>query len=62
MAKDPTIGSDLFGIVEKATEALEGAPMNEVQDLQGGNAQKTILLRNLSRAIEDVATLAGIKL
>lgn len=62
VAKDPTIGSDLFSTIKRATDALKNAPMSEVQELQGGNAQKTILLRNLSRAVEDIATMAGIKL
>lgn len=61
-AKDPSIGSDLFATIKKATEALKEAPMSEVQELRGGNAQKIILLRNLSRAIDDMATLAGVKL
>lgn len=61
-AKDPSIGSDLFANIKRATEALKNAPMAEVRDLQAGDAQKTILLRNLSRAVEDIATMANIKL
>jgi len=61
-AKDPTIGSDLFTNIKRATEALKNAPMTEVRELQAGDPQKVILLRNLSRALEDIATMAGVKL
>lgn len=61
-SKDPTIGSDLFTTIKKAADALKNAPMSEVQDLQGGNPQKIILLRDLSRSLGDIATMAGIKL
>ncbi|THD34494.1 MAG: hypothetical protein E7773_15000 [Sphingomonas sp.] len=61
-SKDPTIGSDLFANIKRATEALKNAPMAEVRELQSGDPQKTILLRNLSRALEDIATMAGVKL
>lgn len=61
-SKDPSIGSDLFANIKRATEALKNAPMGEVRDLQAGDPQKTILLRNLSRALEDIATMAGVKL
>jgi hypothetical protein len=59
---DPSLESDLFWSVKEATEMLKKAPMTDVQDLQGGNAQKLIMLRNLHRAIEDLATIAGVKL
>jgi len=62
MQADPSLESDLFASVKDATEKLRSAPANDIQDLKGGNPQKTIMLRNLSRAIEDLATLAGVKL
>lgn len=62
VGKDPTLGSDLFNQIKKATEALKHTPMNDVQDLKAGDPQKVILLRNLSRAIEDLATMSGVKL
>jgi len=60
--KDPSLGSDLFQAVKGATEALKAAPASDIQDLKGGNAQKLIMLRNLKRSLEDIATLAGIAL
>ena len=60
--KDPTLGSDLFAVVKKATDALANTPMTDLQDLKAGHPQKTILLRNLSRAVEDLATMAGVKI
>jgi len=62
MQADPSLESNLYAAVKNATEKLRGAPASEIQDLRAGNPQKTIMLRNLSRAIEDLATLAGVKL
>jgi len=59
---DPALESDLFAAVRDATEKLRAAPASDIQDLKAGNPQKTIMLRNLSRAIEDLATLAAVKL
>jgi hypothetical protein len=59
---DPALESDLFRSVKVATETLKQAPASDIQDLKAGNAQKLIMLRNLHRAIEDLATLAGVKL
>jgi hypothetical protein len=58
---DPALESDLFHSVKEATEQLRKAPAVEIQDLKTGNPQKLIMLRNLNRAIEDLATLAGVK-
>ena len=62
MRDDPSLESDLFWAVKNATEKLTSAPASDVQDLKAGNAQKVVMLRNLHRAIEDIATLAGMKL
>ena len=62
MQEDPSLESDLFAAVKNATEKLRSTPANDIQDLKAGHPQKTIMLRNLSRAIEDLATLAGVKL
>lgn len=59
---DPSLESNLFAAIKNATEKLHSAPANDIQDLKAGHPQKTIMLRNLSRAIEDIATLAGVKL
>ncbi len=59
---DPSLASDLFLAVKTATEKLKRAPASDIQDLKAGDAQKVIMLRNLHRAIEDLATLAGMKL
>lgn len=59
---DPSLASDLFLSVKTATEKLRRAPASDIQDLKAGDAQKVIMLRNLHRAIEDLATLASVKL
>jgi len=58
----PAMSSDLFASVEATTEALAAAPFDEVQDLKNGNVQKIVMLRNLHRAIQDIATVAKIQL
>lgn len=62
ISNDPSLGSDLFLAVKNATEALKRAPASDIQDLKAGDAQKIIMIRNLKRALEDLATLAGITL
>jgi len=59
---DPSLESDAFLAIKQATEKLKTLPAGDIQDLKAGNPQKTIMVRNLYRAIEDVATLAGVKL
>ncbi|WP_205479526.1 hypothetical protein [Sphingomonas arenae] len=62
IGKDPTLGSDTFYSIKKATEAVKNTPMSDVQDLKAGDVQKILLLKNLHRAIDDLATMAGVKL
>lgn len=59
--EDPSLGSDLYDAVKRATEKLSKAPMDEIHDL-AGNKQKLLMLRNLRRAIEDLATQADVTL
>jgi hypothetical protein len=60
--KDPALGSDVFAAIKRATAAIQSTPMSDVKDLQNGDVQKIIMLRNLHRAIEDLATMASVKL
>ena len=60
--EDPSLRSDTFFAIKQATEKVKTLPADDIQDLKAGNAPKIIMLRNLYRAIEDVATLAGVKL
>lgn len=62
MRDDPSLESDVFWAIKNATEKLKAAPASDIQDLKAGSPQKIILLRNLHRAIEDLATLASVKL
>ena len=58
---DPSLSSDLYKAVKDATEKLKKASVDDIREL-GTDPQKLIMLRNLSRAVEDLATLAGVKL
>jgi hypothetical protein len=60
--EDPSLQSDAFWAIKQATEKIKTLPADDIQDLKAGNPQKIIMVRNLYRAIEDVATLAGVKL
>lgn len=59
---DPSLQSDAFLAIKNATQKLKTLPADDIQDLKSGNAQKIIMVRNLYRAIEDLSTLAGMKL
>jgi hypothetical protein len=59
---DPSLRSDAFLAIKQATEKVKTLPADDIQDLKAGNAQKINMMRSLYRAIEDVATLAGVKL
>jgi hypothetical protein len=59
MHNDPSL---VFWAVKNATEELKKAPASDIQDLKTGNVNKILMLRNLYRAIDDLATLAGVKL
>ena len=58
---DPALSSELFAAVKTSTQRLRDAPASEIQDL-ATNPAKLIMLRNLHRALEDLATLASVKL
>jgi len=60
--EDPSLQSDAFLAIKQATEKIKTLPADDIQDLKAGNPQKVIMIRNLYRVIEDVATLAGVKL
>ena len=60
--EDPSLQSDAFLAIKQATEKIKTLPADDIQDLKAGNPQKIIMIRNLYRIIEDVATLAGVKL
>jgi ParB-like nuclease domain len=59
--EDPSLGSDLYDSVKRATDKLTKAPADEIHDL-AKNKQKLLMLRNLRRAIDDLATLAEVEL
>ena len=61
ISEDPALGSDLYDAVKRATEKLNKAPLDEIHDL-ANNKQKLLMLRNLHRAVEDLATQADVTL
>lgn len=59
--EDPALGSDLYDSIKRAAERLKKAPADEIKDL-ANNKQKLLMLRDLRRAIDDLATLAEVEL
>jgi hypothetical protein len=62
LKNDPSLESDAFWAVKNATEYLKKLPASDLQDLKAGNAQKIIMIKNLYRALDDIATLSGVRL
>jgi hypothetical protein len=58
---DPALASDLFYAIKDTTERLKDAPVSEISELKT-NKQKILMLKNLSRAIEDLGMHAGVDL
>jgi hypothetical protein len=60
---DPSLSSGLYWSIKDATEKIQSAGLSEMAEL-GGNMspQKIILIRNLHRAIQDLATMTKIQL
>jgi hypothetical protein len=61
ISENPALGSDLYDAVKRATDKLSTAPFDEIRDLTN-NKQKLLMLRNLHRAVEDLATQADVAL
>jgi hypothetical protein len=61
ITEDPALGSDLYDSVKRATQKLSEAPANEIRDL-AHNKQKLLMLRDLKRAVDDLATIAEVEL
>jgi hypothetical protein len=59
--EDPALGSELYAAVEKATLKLKKAPADEIPEISK-DKQKLFMLRDLKRALEDLATLAEVEL
>jgi hypothetical protein len=59
--EDPSLGSDLYESIKKTTSKLRKAPADEIRDL-ATNKTKLIMLRDLRRALDDMATLSEVAL
>lgn len=59
--EDPSLKNDAFLAIKQATEKVRSLPADDIQDLKAGNARKIDMMRDLYRAIEEVAALAGVK-
>jgi hypothetical protein len=58
---DPSMASDAFLFIRKATEQLKKLPVDDIQDIKQGNQYKITLLKKLSKAIDDVKALSDQK-
>jgi hypothetical protein len=59
---DPSRSSDFYWSVDQTTQKLRNTPLSELNDLKGGDTAKLAKLRELHRALLDVASAAGVSL
>lgn len=59
---DPSRSSDFYWSIDQTTQKLRNTPLSELNDLKGGDAAKVAKLRDLHRALLDVAKTAGVSL
>ena len=59
---DPARSSDYYWSMAETTQQLRNTPLSEVNDLRNGNGAKVEKLRDLYRALLDVAKTAGVSL
>ena len=59
---DPSRSSDFYWSVDQTTQKLRSTPLSELNDLKDGDTAKLAKLRELNRALLDVAKAAGVSL
>ncbi len=59
---DPSRSSDFYWSIDQTTQKLRNTPLSELNDLKGGDTAKVAKLRDLHRALVDVAKTAGVAL
>lgn len=59
---DPSRSSDFYWSIDQTTQKLRNTPLSEVNDLKSGDGAKVTKLRELHRALLDVAKTAGVSL
>jgi hypothetical protein len=59
---DPSRSSDFYWSIDQTTQKLKNTPLSELNDLKGGDSAKIAKLRDLHRALTDVAKTAGVSL
>jgi len=59
---DPSRGSDFYWSITQTTQQLKSTPLSEINDLKSGNGAKVDKLRDLHKALMDVAKVAGVSL
>jgi hypothetical protein len=57
---DPSRASDFYWSVTQTTQQLKSTPLSEINDLRNGNGAKLAKLRELHKALTDVAKIAGV--
>ena len=59
---DPSLEAGVYSLMKKTTDAIRSFPLNETQELKNNNVAKIMILRELNRAIEDLALAGNLKL
>lgn len=60
--QDPSLEAGIYSLMKKTAEGLRSFPLSETQELKQGNVAKALILRELYRAIQDVALAGGVQL
>ena len=59
---DPSRSSDFYFSIDQTTRQLRSTPLSEINDLKSGNSAKAGKLRELNKALMDLAKIAGVSL
>lgn len=59
IAKDPSLRSNLYSIVDQAAQELETISLDEIQALQDGDEARLLKLRRLRKALDTLAKHVG---
>ncbi len=58
-AENPALTSNLYAAIDRAAQELESIPLNEIKELQAGDAARIEKIRRLKEAIHGVEQYIG---
>ena len=58
-AENPALTSNLYSAIDRASEELESIPLNEIKELQAGDAARIEKIRRLKEALRGIEQYIG---